>query len=237
MKYAWISGTSSGLGKALAEQLLEKGWGVTGISRNQTIAHANYHHVFLDLSQPGAPELVHFDPGVAGEVLLINNAGTIGEMKWIGQINDQSIEKGLYLNLIAPAILLNRFIADTENFQGKRTVLNISSGASQNAYDGWSIYCSSKAGLDMLTETAVMERMLAGDERTRIFSIAPGILDTAMQEKIRQADKNNFSKLDKFAELHAEGKLIDPDQAATRLLEIINRSIEFPATRYDLRDL
>lgn len=237
MKYAWITGTSSGLGKAFANILLERGWGVTGISRNQTIEHPSYHHVFLDLSQSGSPQMIHFDPGTAGEILLINNAGTLGEMKWLGRLDDYDIERGLYLNLIAPAILMNRFLGDSESFQGKRTILNISSGAAQNAYDGWSVYCSTKAGLDMLGETAAMERKLAGDERTRIFSIAPGILDTPMQERIRESDKENFSRLDKFAELFAEGKLVNPVQAADRLLELISRSEEFPHTRYDMRDL
>lgn len=238
MKYAWITGTSSGLGKAFAEQLLKAGWTVTGISRSCTIEHPAYRHIALDLSAPGAPQQINFTTEQpAEELLLINNAGTLGDIAWLGNASDISIEQGLYLNLITPAILTNRILAQTTASAARRTVLNISSGAAQNPYDGWSTYCSSKAGLDMLAETAALERKLAGDARTRIFSIAPGILGTAMQEKIRSADKAHFSRLDKFAELFAEGKLADVRITAAKLLEMLQHPEQFPETRYDIRDL
>ena len=49
---AYITGSSSGIGKALAELLLENNHKVIGLSRTNTISHVNYKHVFIDLSEP-----------------------------------------------------------------------------------------------------------------------------------------------------------------------------------------
>jgi benzil reductase ((S)-benzoin forming) len=237
MKYAWITGTSSGLGKALAELMLAKGWGVTGIARHEGPEHEAYHHILLDLSIPGAATKIDFNPGIASEVVLINNAGTLGEIGKMGQITDESMEQGLTLNLITPAVLTNRFLRQTKAVAGRRTILNISSGASQNAYDGWGLYCSSKAGLDMLGATAALERKIAGDSRTRIISVAPGILNTPMQAQIRKSSGDKFSQIDKFNALFTEGQLSAPEEVAKQLVFCLERPELFPENRYDIRDL
>jgi benzil reductase ((S)-benzoin forming) len=237
MKYAWITGSSSGLGLSLTKLLLSEGWGVTGISRHQGPEHEAYHHINLDLSAPGAAHTLNFDPGIAEDVLLINNAGTLGEIGWMGTIADESLERGLTLNLVSPAVLINRFLEQTRQVAGRRNILNISSGAAQNAYDGWGMYCSSKAGLDMLGETAALESHLSGDTRTRIFSVAPGILDTPMQALIRASDESGFSHLEKFKTLHREGKLASPDSVARQLMRIVENPDSFEKNRYDIRDL
>lgn len=238
MKQAWVTGASSGLGKALAEALLEQGWQVEGISRRATITHPGYNHHTLDLSQPGAAKSVNFrlNPA-ASEILLVNNAGTLGEINQVGKMDDSALEAGLVLNTVSPAVLMNRFLNQSSGFRGKITVLNISSGASLNPYDGWAMYCSSKAGLDMFGATAALERQLEGDKRTRIFSVAPGIIDTPMQAQIRDARKEEFSQIDKFISLHQEGKLADPVQTSGKLLEVLNRRDEFGQYRYDIREL
>ena len=67
-------------------------------------------------------------------------------------------EKHLHLNLLAPMILTSVFIKRTERYAIPKVVLNISSGAAFFPYSGWSVYCSSKAGLDMLTKVAGLEQ-------------------------------------------------------------------------------
>jgi len=237
MKYAWITGTSSGLGKAFAELLLEKGWSVTGIGRNKGHQHPAYHHLYLDLSEQTSAESIHFQFENASEVLLINNAGNLGEIGWMGKIADQPVRHGLILNLVSPAILCNRFLKQTQIAGLKRSILNISSGAAQNPYDGWAMYCSSKAGLDMLSETIALERKLAGDTLTRIFSVAPGVIDTPMQDTIRKADPSGFSLINKFVGLHRDGMLGSPENAARQLIGIVEEAESFPNTRYDIREL
>ena len=90
MKYYFITGTSQGIGKALAETLLtEPNTKVFGTARHQTISHPNYQHLILDLSQHEdlIEKLPEFFPELndAEELILVNNAGIIGEIGYLGE--------------------------------------------------------------------------------------------------------------------------------------------------------
>ena len=61
MKHFFITGTSRGIGKALAETLLENDNNeVTGISRTRSIKHPNYKHITTDLSNLSDTESIFF---------------------------------------------------------------------------------------------------------------------------------------------------------------------------------
>jgi len=66
--------------------------------------------------------------------------------------------------------------------QGGGTIVNISSGAVYQPLEGWSAYCSSKAGLAMLTRSIALETAGTG---VRVFGFSPGTIDPDMQTKIR----------------------------------------------------
>ena len=69
-----VTGTSQGIGKAIAELFLQKGHNVVGIDRQRgTIAHANYIHHQVDVRD------YQNLPQVDGVEILINNAGTQSE--------------------------------------------------------------------------------------------------------------------------------------------------------------
>jgi benzil reductase ((S)-benzoin forming) len=101
-----------------------------------------------------------------------------------------------------------------------RTVLNISSGAAQRPVDGWAAYCASKAALNALSETAQKEQDLRGNG-VRVWALAPGVVDTAMQAHIRTAEARQFSEAAKFAEYQAEGQLQMPGAVAERILKLL----------------
>ncbi len=236
MKQAIITGTSRGLGKAFAEVLLEQGWNVLGISRTHSIEHANYFPVVADLSKAGVASTLDLHlSDLAEEFLLISNAATLGEIGYLGEISDSSIEESLMLNVISSSILINRFLALTSN--KRRTLISISSGASQNAYDGWGIYCSSKAAMDMLMDTIIKEREIRNDTLTRIYSFAPGVIDTGMQEEIRSSNPDQFSKVDRFHELKRNNQLASAEVVARQCIELLVNADSFSNGRYDIRNL
>lgn len=236
MKQAIITGTSRGLGKAIAEVLLEQGWNVLGISRTHSIDHESYYPVEADLSKAGVASQLELPISpVADEFLLISNAATLGDIGYLGEISTSSIESSLMLNVISSSILINRFLAQTSN--KKRTLISISSGASQNAYDGWGIYCSSKAAMDMLMDAIIKEREIRNDSFTRIYSFAPGVIDTEMQEKIRSSNPDQFSKLERFQELKQNGQLASAVVVARQCIELLVNANTFSSGRYDIRNL
>lgn len=223
MHYYLITGASQGLGRALAEAILQRpDTQVLGISRHATIEHPRYQHQPLDLSDIEAVEhnLGKIFPARpdAQSITLINNAGTLGEIGYIGELPNEHFQFVFDLNVVAPAMLMNTFLSTYGNLSGiSKTILNITSGAAQRPVDGWAAYCASKAALNSLSETAQKEQDLRGTG-VRIWALAPGVVDTAMQAHIRTADVEHFSEKEKFAGLHTEGQLEAPEDVAARLL-------------------
>jgi benzil reductase ((S)-benzoin forming) len=220
VKQAIVTGTSRGLGKEIALQLLEQGWNVTGISRNQSIEHENYIHVSTDLSDSNCVNDLSLGKILdAEEYMLIHNAGILGEIGYVGKVSEAMIQRGFQLNLITPSILTNQFLKETQH--KKRSVVAITSGASKNAYDGWGMYCSSKAGLDAYFAVVMKEMEIRNDINTRIYSIAPGVIDTSMQEQIRRSDKHSFSNLARFTELKESNQLESAENVAKKITSFL----------------
>ncbi|RZJ89138.1 MAG: SDR family NAD(P)-dependent oxidoreductase [Hymenobacter sp.] len=88
-------------------------------------------------------------------------------------------------------------------------------------------FCASKAALNALSETAQKEQEQRGTG-VRVWALAPGIVDTAMQAHIRTAEAGQFSEADKFAGYHAEGQLQSADEVAGRITQWLQTSASAP---------
>jgi benzil reductase ((S)-benzoin forming) len=234
-KVAYITGSSSGLGKALAELLLDHDYVVIGIARTASIEHANYQHVFLDLANLDEVAAFKFEVE-AEEVLLINNAGMIGEIAPVGQTTPTSLQEIGNVNIIAPQILMNSFLATFLTKSTKGHIVNISSGAGKNPIDSWAAYCASKAALDLFSQTVALEFQLNGNHMWNIHSIAPGVVDTPMQAHIRNTSPENFKSLNRFIELKQNGDLVSPEKTALKIFTLINHPEKFKNTVLSVRD-
>ncbi len=239
MDFVFITGASRGIGKALAEHLLEKDQTqVTGISRSCSIIHPRYHHIAADLSNPAAASDFHFPPlEQAKKIVLVNNAGAITGIRHAGQMQNSDIVNDFHVNLVTPCLLINNFLsAYSKNTEAEKIIINISSGAASKPVDGWSIYCASKAGLEMFSRTIETEFASGRQKNFRIFSVAPGIVDTSMQDGIRQAHQNQFSRLDEFIAYKREGRLKTPASIAKKLGEVIASPDRFKETLLSFRE-
>lgn len=224
MKYYIITGTSSGIGKTLVESLLKKSdIKVLGVSRKNIFKEENYTHIFADFSNPESIENIIL-PNIdkKDEIVLINNAGVISEIKRIGNINNKSLINDFNVNAIAPLLLINKFISKYQNISCKKTILNISSGAGRHTIDAWTVYCASKSAMDMYSKNIdVEQRFYAEEKRFKIYSIAPGVVDTKMQDFIRNVDEKDFSEKEKFIKLKENKLLSEPVDIAEKLIKII----------------
>lgn len=245
-----ITGTSSGIGGAIARHLVDAGEGVISISRRENIplnriAETNssfFRHFTFDLTRTDKiPELMKnifasFKDIKPEGIALINNAGTLDPIGPSGNLDSTLIEIHHKTNLLAPAILIDAFIRLTKPLKVSRSIMNISSGAAYKPYAGWSNYCASKAGLDMLTRSIAMEQ---SDEAfpVRIISLAPGIVETSMQQKIRATSAEQFPMQKKFADLYENRGLSEPDAVAARIIPLIFSDQPESGTVSDLRYL
>lgn len=236
--YFYITGTSRGIGNALADLLLQdKSNFVFGISRTCSINYSNYKHIYLDLSDIHSVNNFSFeehDP--ASRIVLINNSGTIGEIKRVGNLSNETIIDTYNVNLTSPSVLMNKFVRTYRTNPAEKTILNISSGAGKYPIDAWSAYCASKAGLDLFTKVMNFEQSITG-KGFRILSVAPGVVDTQMQEMLRRSDSNEFSRLQDFVQYKKNGQLADPKYIASKFVEILSNMHLIKEDVFSIKDL
>ncbi len=240
MKHYFITGTGRGIGKSIAEILLEdENNKITGISRTNSIKHKNYSHITTNLGDLNDTESIFFPTiEAADEIVLINNAGVISEILRVGKLKNTSIVNDYNVNIVSPSILMNNFIKKYQNYTNKRTILNVSSGAGKYSIDAWAVYCASKSALDMFSENIQLEQSFYPDEnQIKVFSVAPGVIDTQMQNQIRETSPEDFSNVEKFITLKENNELVSPKETADLLLKIIDNRDNYSNVVLDVREL
>lgn len=210
-----VTGASRGLGAAIVDQLTALGYAVLATARDEKGLQKRYHSNLLvqyipaDLSDPESARRLaqavrerfgHLDG-------LVNNAGVIGPIARLGEADTKAWSISVNINFITPALLMAECLRAFPD-QCKR-IVNISSGAAVKTVEGWSAYCSAKAGLLHLASVAAVEYPEAA-----IFSLRPGVVDTDMQGEIRDSDGMNQADLDKFRDLKSSGQLEPPEVPA-----------------------
>ncbi|MDN3205563.1 SDR family NAD(P)-dependent oxidoreductase [Algoriphagus sediminis] len=231
-----ITGHSQGLGKAIVKLFLEDpDFEVIGISRKSSgIKNDRLREISLDLSDLDAVrnnlESI-FPDDTFTEAYLINNAAWIGEIKPLSKIDPANLIKVQNINFISPSILIGAFLRKFSKPSIQKTICNISSGLAYRAEYGLSGYCTSKAALAMQSEILAMEV----DSQTRVFSVAPGVVDTPMQDNLRDTNPEDFPKHPNFVKLKESGSLVSPEAAAKKIKYMLDHGDEFREVVQDIR--
>ena len=237
MKLFILTGTSRGLGEALAMQLLAPDHHLICLSRTQNEAltaraaaiAAPLEQVACDLADIEQldrimPDLFsRLDTIAFTAVHLIHNAGVVQPIAPAHRSDSGSVIQNVHVNLLAPMILTVGFIHAVSHLPCDKRVLMVSSGAARKPYAGWSSYCSAKAGLDHYARCIAAEQA-ALPHGVKIMSIAPGVIDTGMQAEIRASRVEDFAQRERFVQLKAAGQLLTPHAAASALLAMLSRS-------------
>ncbi len=233
-----LTGHSKGLGRAILQKFLsEANFQIVAISRSEvSLQDENLTQLTVDLTDLVALEanLSEILPiGNFEKVILINNAGWIGEVKPVGKLHPHEIRRAMNLNLVAPMILTDAFVKSYSELNVRKVICNISSGAASKPMAGWAEYCSSKAGLAMYSRVAAEDLGALGFE---VLSVAPGIIDTEMQAEIRTSDASDFPALDRFKDFKTAQKLLTPEAVAEKIFYIVNNPAHFPEVIQDVRN-
>ena len=228
---AIITGTGKGIGKAIAILLLKQGYFVYGISRKNDISNPNFKHLKIDLSNVQRLQKLQLPKAKGNKIILINNAATIGKISPLNLKSDVNIINEYNINIIAPTILCRKFINKYINI--KKLIINISSGAANNAIASWNVYCASKSALDMITKVIDKEK----HNQLEIVSVYPGIVNTNMQKTIRTTKSALFPERDKFRLYHLNNELENVDVVAKKLFYIIENISSFNNNILSIRDV
>ena len=237
MKQVYITGASKGLGKALAKAYLENGDVVHGLSRTNSIESPGYTHHEIDLTEISTCEQFTFDlhPDAVA-CILINNAGTLGEVKHIGSWTAKEMQSVFELNVMAPILLTQQFFKAKSDQTKMKYVLHIGSGAGEKPTDGWMQYCASKSALHMASRVMEEELKLANANNFAQRVLSPGIIDTPMQAEIRKADKQHFSHLERFKGYKETNSLKQAEQTAHKIIRNFNKLFASTEVIQELRN-
>ena len=196
-----ITGASRGIGESAARAFAKAGANVVLLARGQDAIAKIAEEIGPKALAMRCDVANYADVAAAvdaavdafgGVDVMINNAGVIEPVDrmadadpeaW-GQVIDINL-KGVFhgIRAVLPVMLK----------VGAGSILNISSGAAHGPNEGWSHYCSSKAGAYMLTRMVHREY---GEAGIRCIGLSPGTVATEMQREIKASGVNRVSQLD-----------------------------------------
>ena len=153
---------------------------------------------------------------------LINNAGVIPALVPLRDSDPADLAHAMRVGLEAPMQLCAAFLGATRGWQIPRKVLNISSGLGRRAMASQAGYCAAKAGMDHFTRCLAMDEAVT-PHGAKVCSLAPGVIDTDMQVQLRSADAAVFPDQSSFDQLHTQGQLTSPADAARQVLAYLAR--------------
>lgn len=234
----FVTGASSGIGRALAREVPFPAR-VVGISRRAPPPGAL--HVAADLATPEGWSVAArcFEDEVGrfagSHVVLWHCAGNLDPVGFAGEVDPASYRRAVLLGAAAPLVLGDVFLRALRGRSLRADLVLISSGAATRVYEGWSAYGAGKAALDHWVRTVGAEQERRGG-RCRVLAVAPGVVETPMQERLRESTPGDFPALGRFRELHARGELLDPADVARRLWALLERGLPNGSV-VDLRNL
>ena len=232
MKKVLITGTSRGLGRALAIELSKRNYNVIASARNiNDLSDLNvYKKISLDVTDE---KEIKNSKDKCGEIdILINNAAyTVGGP--IEKIPIEEIRKEYETNVIGPLRLIKTFLPGMRE-KGSGKIINISSAADRFAPPYGGSYSSAKAALAMMTEALHFEVRHFG---IKVILIEAGSIKTDMPMKQKQFSSPEYGPLDeqmkkRFENYFKEDKRNPPEKIAKFIADKIddpNAELKIPA--------
>ena len=192
-RWVWITGASSGIGRAIAIESARLGANLVLLARSK----AKLNELSKELQIIGAKdtEIVHMDLSrsessvkelevnwmqskraasiLESTVALVNNAGLALGTEAFDKNSDESILQVINTNVIGLTLLTKRLVPTLKKNQGH--IVNIGSVAGHWTYPGGAVYCASKAAVRALSEGFRLDLHGSG---VRVTNIEPGMVDT-----------------------------------------------------------
>jgi NAD(P)-dependent dehydrogenase (short-subunit alcohol dehydrogenase family) len=215
-----ITGTSMGLGEALARGFLKAGARVFGIARSPShwvneidpeMMH-RYHHLLGDVTQEKDLDnyIKAMQSAGAKVSILINNAGFFNALTSLADLDYQEWRQTLDVNLNAVFVLTQKMLPMLKD-AAPSTIINVSSSIVKNPPKGWGAYSVSKAGIEAYSQTLALE---LEQDKIKVVVVWPRKLATQMRRRARPDEdpSTNFP----------------PDAAVWPVLDVLSGKISVP---------
>jgi NAD(P)-dependent dehydrogenase (short-subunit alcohol dehydrogenase family) len=187
MSTAVVTGGSRGLGRALSQALVARGWNLVVNARDADALHAAWAReprvteIAGDVADPAHRRTLVEAAG--GRIdMLVNNASVLGPSPQpeLREYPLDALRRVYEVNVLAPLALVQ--LALPRLARGAR-ILNVTSDAALEPYEGWGGYGSSKAALDQVTAILAAEHT-----DLRVYAVDPGDMRTRLQQEAFPGD-------------------------------------------------
>lgn len=214
MPLALVSGTSRGIGKAVALRLLELGWDVEGCARGESsLEHPRYVHRRVDVTDEAAvvahvADVVRRRGGIDG---LVANAGAASMNAFL--LTPGAVAEAMMRVNFLGAFNLGREVAKAMVRRRAGSIVNLSSVAVPLALEGEAAYVAAKAAVEALTKVMAAELAPHG---IRVNAVGPGPVDTALTRTVPRA------KLDELRRRMGLGRELAMDEVVGPIVELLD---------------
>ncbi len=228
MNQTFITGVSSGIGYALAQEFLSRGWRVYGISRRTPagLGEEDYFtHAAVDLHdhRQTAAALAELLQGIDHLDVAVLNAGVLGQFDDLARVDLEDLKQVMEVNLWANKTVIDALLAGGRTI---RQAVAISSGASINGNRGWAGYSLSKAALNVLMKLYAREH-----GQTHFCAFSPGVIETPLLDKLCGLPSDDrFPSVDAVRGKRNTPEVPTAEEAAGRLIDVFAKLPELVAS-------
>ena len=211
----FVTGHTSGLGKAIAIHAINNNLSVFGLSRselhNENIIQQKCNFETLE-KIPIALTKFPFKKNVD---LVVLNAAELGQFHEFEKIKVNNIKKVLNINTWSNKIIVDFFIEKEINI---KQLIFITSGASLRSDNGWGSYTISKLVINKFAEFYAQTL-----KNTHVCALSPGMIDTKMQKELRRLSSSRFPSIDRLKNAFDDNKLPSAEFIAQLLLSKLKK--------------
>jgi len=213
-----ITGINRGIGAGLVNEYLKRGYEIYGVGRSNPFNGINFYKCDLKAIEKIKEAVGSFNTEFD---LIILNAGILGEIKLLKEWSVKELEDIFLVNVWSNKVLID-FLAPVS-----KKIVAISSVAAVNGNPGWGGYSLSKCVLNM------MINIYSKEIDTKIYALAPGVIDTDMVQKVISADKAKFSSIERV-----DSSKIELQEGVKRIVKAVDELDKYPSGSFlDVRDM
>jgi len=229
---AWVTGSSTGIGRAIALGLAEAGCRVV-VHYNSSENEAREVVEEVE-SSGGEAMMLRGDVADSGDVgrmvreieskfgrldILVNNAGTLIERRLFAEMTEDLWDRVMDVNLKS-VFLVSKAALPMMQRQGKGRIINITSVAARNGGStGSTAYASAKAGVSTLTRSMAKELI---SDNILVNAVSPGVIDTLFHDRFTEPEARK--KREKTIPIGREGR---PEEVASVVIFLASPAADY----------
>lgn len=229
VQVAVVTGAANGIGEAIARLLVERGWHVVGIDRDQAALErlgadlpTGFSAVIGDISRRVDHERARDAAQAVGQLTgWVNNAG-IERPTRARNLDEDDLRAIVDVNLIG--CMLGCAVATEVMRDAGGVIVNMSSVHSLAGFPESFVYAATKGGIDALTRQLAVEE---GPHRIRCNAVRPGAVMTPLTQSFLDAATDPAALLDEYAALHPIRRLIEPVEIARVVAFLLSDEASF----------